>query len=162
MNLDKDEIDELWNEITPKLYGYLVNTLRDSATAEDILQTTWIKAIESLSGYNERGRFSAWIFSIARNEMRMYWRKKGREVRYDPLVHDIPSESQNEENVFYVERFIKKLSFEDQELIRLRYIADLSLGEMAKIMKINPVTVRVKMHRALGRARILFKQQTYE
>ena len=93
MTIDKDQIAELWDEITPKLYGYLINTLKDSALADDVLQASWQKAIEALPGFRPSARglslsFSSWLFSIARNEMRMHWRKNGREVPFDPLLHD--------------------------------------------------------------------------
>ena len=167
MKLDKEEIGELWDKITPKLYGYLINTLKDSVLADDILQTTWTKAIESLSNFNKQDSnivtsFSSWLFSIARNEMRMHWRKNGREIEYDIELHDLPTENKREEDKILVEQTLIKLPKEDRELIRLRYIADLSLGEIAKLLNLNPINVRVKMHRALSRARVIFKQQIYE
>ncbi|PIP68973.1 hypothetical protein COW91_01880, partial [Candidatus Nomurabacteria bacterium CG22_combo_CG10-13_8_21_14_all_32_8] len=54
MKLNKDQVGELWDEITPKLYGYLFNTLHDWSVADDILQTSWLKAIEALPNFKER------------------------------------------------------------------------------------------------------------
>ena len=45
------------------------------------------------------------------------------------------------------------LSEEDRELIRLRYIADLPVRDIALILKLNFVTVRVRIHRAIARLR---------
>ena len=163
MKLNKDQVGELWDEITPKLYGYLFNTLHDRSVADDILQTSWLKAIEALPNFKERnGGFSAWIFSIARNEMRMYWRKNNRQVEFDYNLHDISFKDEINEEMQFVEQLIKKLEKEDRELIRLRYIADLSFKDMTKILNINQVTLRVKIHRALGHARSIIKTQMYE
>jgi RNA polymerase sigma-70 factor (ECF subfamily) len=160
MNPDKDRISELWDKITPKLYGYLINTLKDSALADDILQSAWLKAIEALPRFNERGAgFSAWIFTIARNEMKMHWRKSGREVRYDEALHDHGGNSSETEDKILIDQILHTLSDDERELIQLRYIADLSLGEIARILKINPITARVRMHRALAHARNIFKHQ---
>ncbi|MEI6580765.1 MAG: sigma-70 family RNA polymerase sigma factor [bacterium] len=165
MNINKDEIGELWDEITPKLYGYLFNTLKDKSLADDILQNTWVKAIEALPRFENRGYgFKAWLFSIARNEMRMHWRKVGREVSYDESLHDIHiygGDSQKEDKIF-LGQIVSRLKEEDQELIRLRYIADLSFLEIAKLLNINPITARVKINRALGHARVILKTQQYE
>ena|SRR3989338_4179928 len=167
MNLHRNEIGELWDKITPKLYGYLIHTLRDTALADDILQATWLKALEALPRFEERGHgkyggLPAWLFSIAKNEMRMHWRKGGREIPYDPIIHDIPKDDRNNEdsheNNLLVEQVMKFLPKEDQELFRLRFIADLPIGEMARVLGINPVSARVKMHRALSRARLILKQ----
>src|SRR3989344_3676687 len=84
------DLHKEWEAITPKLFGYLVNVLRDKTLAEDIFQTTWIKAIEALPKFEQRGKgFGAWLFAIARNECKQYWRKANREVPIDPIKHDI-------------------------------------------------------------------------
>ena len=154
MNLNRQEIESLWDQITPKLYGYLKNTLRDHALADDILQATWMKVLEALPTFEDRGAgISPWIFSIARNEMRMHWRKAGRQIVYEPEIHDIAKDDKNYEDVILVEQAMKHLSEEDQEMLRLRFIADLSLGEIGKILKMNPVATRVKMHRTMNRVR---------
>ena len=54
MPLNKDDLEVLWDQITPKLYGYLVNVLHDKSLAEDILQTTWLKAIQALPSLKDR------------------------------------------------------------------------------------------------------------
>ena len=163
MNISKDEIAELWDRLTPKLYGYLINTLKDRTLADDILQTTWQKAIEALPNFKSRGNgFSAWLFSIARNEMRMHWRKNGREISYDHDLHDFSDVKDNVEDKIFLRQVISKLGEEERELINLRYIADLSFFDIAKLLGTNPVTVRVKIHRALSRARIILKTQYYE
>jgi RNA polymerase sigma-70 factor (ECF subfamily) len=161
MPLNKDNIDALWDAITPKLYGYLVHVLHDRNLAEDILQTTWLKAIQALPNFKDRAgaSFSSWLFLIARNECKQHWRKAGREVSFDFVLHDKEKVDSREEDKIFVDQILARFSEEDRELIRLRYIADLSLNDIAKLLKINPITVRVRMHRALVLAKILFKNQ---
>ncbi len=160
MNLNREEIERLWSQVTPKLYGYLSHTLRDAALADDILQATWLKALESLHTFQDRGLgFSPWIFSIARNEMRMHWRTGGRQIAYEPEIHDIAKDDKNYEDVILVEQVLKYLSQEDQELLRLRFIADLSMAEMSKVLKMNPVAARVKMHRTMSRVRLILQNK---
>ena len=164
MPLNKDNISMLWDTITPKLYGYLINVLRDKNLAEDILQTTWVKAIEASSSFKERpgASFSSWLFAIARNECRQHWRKGGREVPFDIDIHDKAETDSKGEDKIFVEQILVQLSSDDRELVRLYYIADLPFNEIAKILKINPVTVRVRMHRALALIKTLFRNKNYE
>jgi len=152
---DKQALSSLWDVITPKLYGYLVNSCRDKALAEDLLQTSWLKAIEGLSKFNPQGvGLSPWLFAIARNELRQHWRKSNREVAFDPSVHEQTNDNHHEsENQILVEQMLALLSEDDRELIRLRYIADLSINDIARILNINFVSARVRLHRALKRAR---------
>ena len=159
MSLSKDNISVLWDDITPKLYGYLVNVLHDRNLAEDILQTTWLKAIQALPDFKDRvgASFSSWLFAIARNECKQHWRKPNKEVLFDPMIHDKEEVSYKQEDRIFMDQIIAQFSENDQELIRLHYIADLSLGDIAKILKINPITVRVRMHRALSFAKLHLK-----
>ena len=151
---DRQALGQLWDTLTPKLFGYLVNTLRDKALAEDVLQTTWLKAIGALPGYQNRGvGLSAWLFTIARNECQQLWRKGGREVPLDTEIHDKAGDAGGTEEKIMSEQILAALSSDDRELLRLRYIADLSINEIAKVLNSNSVAVRVRIHRALARAR---------
>lgn len=164
MPLNKDNISALWDEITPKLYGYLVNILHDRELAEDVLQTTWLKAIQALPDFRKRAgaSFSSWLFVIARNECKQHWRKVGREVSFDPEIHDKEIVDSKEEDKIFINQIMAQFSENDRELIRLRYLADLSLNDIARILKINSVTVRVRIHRALTFAKNVLKNKNYE
>ena len=152
---DKQALGELWDAVTPKLFGYLINTLRDKTLAEDVLQATWLKAINALPGFKAQGiSISAWLFAIARNECKQHWRKGEHEVPLDENLHDAAAANANQtEQNLLIEQLLAKLSQEDRELIRLRYISDLPINEIAKILNINFVAVRVRLHRALAKAR---------
>ncbi|MEK7113621.1 MAG: RNA polymerase sigma factor [Patescibacteria group bacterium] len=155
------DISKLWDTFTPKLYGYLMYILKDQALADDVLQNTWLKAIEALPGFEDRGfGFSAWLFAIAKNECRQYWRRSGKEIPFDEAVHDIKAVSnRQQEDTILVEQILAKVSKEDRELVSLRYIADLSLNDIAKVLKINPIAVRVRMHRAMNNLKQIVKNE---
>ncbi len=152
---NKEALGQLWDALTPKLFGYLVNTLKNKTLAEDILQNTWLKAINALPGFRtEGGNFSAWLFAIAHNECRQYWRKSGREVELNVEQHEqVTDDAKTSENTLLIEQVMALLSEDDRELLRLRYISDLPVNDIAKVLNINFVAVRVRLHRALTRAR---------
>ncbi|MDP3901912.1 MAG: RNA polymerase sigma factor [bacterium] len=169
-NGDQGALSLLWDNLTPKLFGYLINTTRNKTLAEDLLQNTWLKAINALPGFEPRNiSIAAWLFAIAKNECRMHWRKSGRETLFDPakdeetpIKHDEVNNVGNLENKILIEQILGLLSEDDREILRLRYIADLPLNKIANVLKINFVAVRVRMHRALGRARGIIDKNHYE
>ena len=157
---DKEAFALLWDALTPKLYGYLVNQLRHKDLAEDICQETWLKAAGHLHTFKNKGvRFSAWIFAIARNECRQHWRGGNKEVMVDMTTEDFADSIHSTPNTDYllVESTLAKLSAEEKEIIQLRYIADLSFKEIASILEISMVAARVRIHRALSHARMAIK-----
>ena len=154
-NGDRQALGELWDAITPKLFGYLINVMRDKTLAEDLLQATWLKAIQALPKFKAEGvGISAWLFAIARNECRQHWRNNQKEVAFNAGLHDKAAEDngQIDQNIL-IEQMLSRLSQDDQELLRLRYISDLPINDVAKILNINFVAARVRLHRALARAR---------
>jgi len=154
-NGDRQALGMLWDALTPRLFGYLVNVTRDKTLAEDLLQSTWLKAIEALPRFQSRGyRISAWLFAIAKNECRQHWRKTQHETDRPIAENDIIGDDQSStDNTIIIDQLLNRLSEDDRELLRLRYIADLPLNEVARVLNINSVAVRVRMHRALARAR---------
>ncbi len=152
----------LWEATTPKLYGYLLNTLRNAPAAEDILQQTWIKAIEGLPNFRSQGiKFSAWLFAIARNECRQAWRTQERHPT-QPLPEDDLSpatshHTQRVEQKILIEEIFRELSADDQEILRLRYLGEFEFREIAAILNISTISARVRVHRALSRAQSIIK-----
>lgn len=155
---DKEALSILWDTLTPKLFGYLVNVTRNRILAEDLLQNTWLKAIGAFPRFQQHNvSVSAWLFAIARNECRQYWRKAKWEIPLDLEKHDTEQNEEKEiEDTLLVEQILTQLSEDDREIIRLRYIADLPLKDIARILDINFVAVRVRIHRAITRARTVF------
>jgi RNA polymerase sigma-70 factor (ECF subfamily) len=154
----KDALGILWDEFSPKLFGYLMNTLRNRTVAEDVFQSVWLQVSTKLSSFTFRGiSISSWLFTIARNECRQHWRREARAAGYVSLNDsELVADSREEtDNLLLVEQLLRNLSEEDRELLRLRYIADLSVGEIARVLHINPVAARVRMSRALARAKML-------
>lgn len=151
---DMEALGQLWDISSPKLFGYLVNTLRDKQLAEDVFQSTWLRAAEHIAGYQFRGvGFSSWLFAIARNECRQLWRKSNRAEEHVLQSEPVSHEHETLHSKLLVDQALSKLSESDQELLRLRYIADLSINEIAKTLNSNSVAVRVRVSRALARVR---------
>lgn len=155
---DKNAVSMLWEVITPKLYGYLVNTLKDKSLADDILQETWLKAVTSLHKFEPRGvKFSAWLFAIARNECRQHWRRNNHEVILEEDESETTPDNlivkENLIDAIFLNELLDKIPEKDQEILRLRFLAEFSFKEIAQILNIPPITARLRVYRALSKAR---------
>ena len=149
----------LWEHVTPKLFGYLINSVRDKNIAEDLLQTVWLKVVSGISKFSYT-RFSihSWIFEIARNEIAEHFRKHIETSSLEDVDMPTKNHFENEvHNELEIERIFSKLSGEDREILSLRYIADLSVTECAKVLGISYVACRVRLHRTVARAKSLVK-----
>lgn len=165
---DKEAFLELYNIYYPKIYAYLLVRTKNRELTEDILQDTFIKALQALKNYTYTGKtFGAWLYRIATNEMVNYWRKNKKTVSYgddDELelkggLTDSPEEAIVKEEALQIEdeqmkklfAGLEKLDKEEKDLIVLKYFSKLAYRDVAAIYNTNAGNVAVKLHRVLGK-----------
>ncbi|WP_017731054.1 RNA polymerase sigma factor [Nafulsella turpanensis] len=79
-NGNEEAFKQLVNRHKPKIFTTIFLIVKDSDIAEDILQETFIKAINTIQSgrYNEEGKFLPWILRIAHNLSIDHFRKQKR------------------------------------------------------------------------------------
>jgi RNA polymerase sigma-70 factor (ECF subfamily) len=138
-NGDQDAFGHLYEIYFERVYRYVRSLLKEYADAEDIVAEVFIKVMEALPRYREKGQFSAWLFRIARNETFNYIKKRKRK-REMPLLENIAIkdnvEAEIEERQLVEETFqaMNHLTYLQREVLTLRFGADLSLKETAEQM----------------------------
>ncbi len=157
---DSAAFGRLYDLYVQPVYRYLYSRVGSVHEAEDLTSQTFIAAYEALPKYRERGLFAAWLFQIARSKMNDQFRKRRREV---PL-HEEPLEEAREfieredylgqvihaEDITRLRAIIRDLDGNDQELLRLRYIAKLSFAEIAELIGKREDTVKKTLYRLLA------------
>jgi len=67
-NREKIAVEALYDMYSSSLYGVISRIIIDTATAEDVLQETFVKIWHSFTSYStEKGRLFTWMVNIARN-----------------------------------------------------------------------------------------------
>ena len=146
----------LYDRFVQRIYRYVYSRVGNAHEAEDITSQTFIAAYESLRRYRERGQFLAWLFRIARSKINDHFRRSRREVGLDAAERIVEVDDalgaliQNEE-LIRLQALIKKINDDERELIRLRYVADLSFVEMAELLGKREDAVKKSVYRLLGR-----------
>jgi len=132
--------------------------------AEEVSQDVFVKAYRSLADFRGDAKFSTWLYTVVRTSCITFLRKK----RLDTTSIDnerTALQLENRESGFnantieqksrhaMVNQAIRLLSPDDSQLITLFYKGEQSLEEIGKIMRLEPNTVKVKLHRARNRLR---------
>jgi RNA polymerase sigma-70 factor, ECF subfamily len=145
----------LYDHYVQSIYRYAYSRVGSTHEAEDITSQTFMSAYESLARYRERGQFSAWLFRIAQSKINDYFRRSWREVGLD-MIAELQREDAlgtliRAEELSRIRSLINQLSEEEQELIRLRYVADLSFAEIADLLGKREDAVKKSAYRLLAR-----------
>lgn len=144
------------------VYRYIRFRLSSRDAAEDITSTVFLKALRALDSYDpSRASPRTWLLRIARNavtdHLRRLKRKGSLHVSLDAvpdLVADLPSQEERllrQERIQDLLNTVRTLRPADQEILSLRYGAELSNSEIAEALEITPNAVAVRIHRALKR-----------
>lgn len=154
---DEWALTRLFRAFQPQLLGYLRHHAPD--VADDLASETWLAAAKGLHSFEgEIGDFRAWLFTIARRRVADHYRSRARHPRQvlhgserEPSMADDTSsvvvEAMSSEEA--IAALTRELSADQAEVVLLRVVADLSVDDVAKIMKRSPGSVRVLQHRAL-------------
>ncbi len=137
------------------LYRYIYARIRDSQDTEDIASQVFLTALQALPRYKHRGYFSAWLFGITRNKIKEYYRKNRhhKESTLDDLSEKLEGRSnavQDEDiqdEIDILIQHINALPEADQELIRLRYVAELKFSEIGRVVKKSEGAVKKRIYR---------------
>lgn len=155
---DERAFEILYQRYRRQLYGYLCNLLSgNTSDADELFEETWIKVIDKLSTYRDQGKFSAWLFRVARNVF-IDTMRKNKEQLFSmdsgdlPEVPDwseTPGEAMDDEDTARIlEKAVGGLPVDQREVFLMRQ-QSLSFKEIAGIQGCSINTVLGRMHYAV-------------
>lgn len=153
---DPAEFVALYNLFVTSIYRYLLSRVGDTKDAEDLTSQVFLSAFENLPRYQHRGNFAAWLFAIARNKAADFFRyriSKSRtdKVKQDARENDLLSIMMHDEEISRLKQLMLQLPAEAQELIRLRFVAELTFPQIAVVLHKQEETVKKQLYRLLAR-----------
>lgn len=170
---DDQAFETLVKRSKSKVYTTLYLIVKDRYIAEDLMQETYIKAIDVLKSgrYNEEGKFLPWVVRIAHNLAIDYFRK---DKRYPTIVLEDGSKVFNsfefaedsaeeiqlkEDQIVNIRELIKKLPDEQREVLVMRHYEELSFQEIAAQTQVSINTALGRMRYALINLRKMLEKQ---
>jgi len=160
-NREKIAIEALYDMYSSSLYGVISRIIIDTATAEDLLQETFVKIWHSFSSYStEKGRLFTWMVNIARN------------LSIDKLrSKDFKNQNKNQElennvtfideqrNVVYkpellgIKELVETLKPEQKSILDLVYFKGYTHVEAAEELGIPLGTIKTRLRMAIQQLR---------
>lgn len=153
--------EELYLEMRGILIVYIHNVISgklSNSYIEDILQDTFKKAIDAAKSKLLYVNCFSWLITIAKNTALDYMRKHKREVLTDdftPYAGCGDHTAQTDDEIA-VREALNTLTKEEETIVRLKYMKDLTFKDVASILKLKESTVKEKFYHAMKKLRNYF------
>jgi RNA polymerase sigma-70 factor, ECF subfamily len=154
------DFDRLYDEHASGLYSFLAYRTGDPAAAEDLVADTFERALRARRRFDpRRGSEKTWLYSIALNRLRDEARRGAvadralGELAHRAETHDSAASTDRVETRETLRSALALLAEEEREAIALRFGADLTLKEIAKVTGERMTTVEGRVYRALRKLR---------
>ena len=160
---DQSAFEEIVSLYQNRLYQVCYRMLGNRHEAEDIAQEAFIRAYINLHTFDQKRKFSTWLYRIATNLCIDRIRKKKPDTfldapvpgtdgldHYSRLAHESPLPEEEVEKMEQQERVqyeISRLPDKYRSAIVLRYIEELPLQEISEILDLPLGTVKTRIHR---------------
>lgn len=144
--------EQLVKRYQRKLLGFVFHIIHDEQSAQDIVQESLINLYKTIDRVDVRKKFSAYVFSIARNTAISYIRKNKKQVPLDDILVSQEEESLYDqitqaEQSHTIEEALAQVPVNYRKAIQLYYFDDLSYEEVGKTLKLPVNTVRTHLRR---------------
>lgn len=166
---DTNAFGDLYDRYLDQVYNYIFYQVSNTQETEDLTETVFLKAFESLSRFNQSQtveNFRAWIFRIARNQVVDYYRTRKPSVSIESSLPLRSTDPQPEAAVQLSQEYqdmmeaFDKLDPTFRQVLTCRLIDGLSHRETARIMNLKENHVRILQYRALKKIRQLLTLET--
>jgi RNA polymerase sigma-70 factor (ECF subfamily) len=125
------------------LYRLALSMLRQPDLAEDAVAETVCRAYAARHRLRDREKLKPWLFQILVNQCRSIQRRQGREVAWEALAQE-PAAPESRSGLWDL---VRQLPEGQQAVVVLYYYEGYSTKEIAKLLRVQESTVRVRMKR---------------
>jgi RNA polymerase sigma-70 factor, ECF subfamily len=154
--LEQQELNEWFNQYGESILTYILLMVRDYQQAEDLTQETFLKAYRRQQQFEGKSSVKTWLFAIAHNVTKDYFRKKNPLKHYlgltmeekdcKPLPEQIVEMNFESEQLY---RAIQQLKTSYRHVIILRKLKEFSTAETAIVLNWSESKVKMTLKRAL-------------
>lgn len=148
-------------------YSLAISIVKDVPIAEEVTQDAFLSAYKSLDKFEQRSKFSTWLYKIVTNEGLKRLRKKEFKyaddvselniVKYAEINNSVLSLTEQEQK-YYINRGLEKLLPNDSLVLRLFYLDERSLKEIGEITGFSNTNIKTILHRARKRFYTVLKE----
>lgn len=158
-----------WTMAVPSVRAFVASMVPGFADRDDVLQETAVAVMDSFDRYDPTQPFVAWAIGIARNQVRLYYRRVNRNARiFESETVDLLEQAfvadagEPRPELDYLGDCLARLDRKSRELCRLRYDLDLKPAAIGMKLGQSANSVAKSLQRIRDRLRDCMKEKAAE
>jgi len=155
---DAAAFDVLFRELSPRIYGYLVQSTRDRTLADDLLQEVFLNVHRARATWRPGSPVLPWLFAIARHVAASRARGAGRRARREEPREDLESlpvaadatgagRASDDPRLDELETALSELPEAQRQVVTMLKVSGMSLKEIAATTGATVGAVKLRAHR---------------
>ncbi len=169
---DLQAYEMLFKKYEKPIYNFFISLGSGRTHAEDLMQETFLRLWKSCSHYNPQGKFSTYLFQIAKNAFLSFIAKKkrlretsfaadtdnaGQEYSFEAKTASPEQSLEQAETAAIIQKAIDKLDEKHRLVFVLAHYQDLKYAEISEVLDIPVGTVKTRMMHAEKKLREILK-----
>jgi RNA polymerase sigma-70 factor (ECF subfamily) len=151
---DSSAFKKIVDHYQDMVYTICIRLVKNSMIAEELAQDSFLKAFRNIHSYRGESKFSTWLYRIAYNTCLSSFRKNTvdeiefQDYNADSQENDGLKSLETEDRDLELKRLLVRLKEDEQLLIQLFYLEELSIKEIADVVGMTESNIKVKLHRS--------------
>ena len=148
--IDEETFKQLIKPLKENMYNFIYKALNFSEDADDVYQETVLRAFKYRNSYNRKNIFKTWIFTIANNEIKSYFKKNKKlqnTVDLEEHLHII-YDTGNEELVRAIYDMAQNLNPKQRRVFFLFYDHGFSIREIGEITRLKEGNIKFMLNQS--------------
>ncbi|MCS5609893.1 MAG: sigma-70 family RNA polymerase sigma factor [Candidatus Poribacteria bacterium] len=168
---DQDAFDELMRRYKHRIYAYILRSVKNYEDAEELTVEVFFKVYRALHKWKPQAKFSTWLYKIAYNVSIDHHRAKKRHIIHsldnnllsidEPTAKDLGSNPEKliveKDRHRVINQAVDHLSQNQKKVFLMNRYDGLQIKEIAEILGIAEGTVKIHLHRAIKKLRVLLQ-----
>lgn len=154
---DSVAMNDIISNYYQSVFAFFYKNTGNYHQSKDLTQEVFIKMVSGISKYRPQTPFKNWLFTIASNHLKNYYRTLSRSPKYGELTEEYAANDHDLTNIA-IESDLKAalalLPPEQKEAVILRYYHDFSIKDISKITGTKETTVKARIRYGLEKLKI--------
>ncbi len=166
---EMDLFGELYDRYGNKVYRKVISMIGNVEESKDLTHDILIKSFLSLAKFEQKSKFSTWLYTVTYNNCIDYIRKRKRRdkqkeelTRNWDVLADVKDAEIQDIEMQRLEELLEEIPLEDKTILLMYYQDDMSIKDLEVALELGSSAIKMRLSRARKKLKALYEEKYKE